>query len=1170
MALALCCAAAVLPQQAHTEEEVATADAPNWLVQQVRRFRSHPHLDRGYRLEQAGRLYEARAELGKAVVADPRNAEVRLHYVALLERLGEPEQVLRHTQPLLKDQDYRAAALLARARAFRALDRLEEASVALKEVAAAQDMPAEQRIDALDALVDLELKRGRYGQAHDALALLPHRDDFRLRLRRGIVHDALGRYDDAAHEFAAALHLAEDSEQRVQALAYLGQNAFKREDWAAAQAHYDAALALDPRNVELMRALTQAAHRAGDAEQALRWAEEVMTVAPTPADREVVANLRYATGDHAGAVHDYEKLLAETDDADKRVHLYAAIGYAHYDMGRYAEAAQAFDAAVRLRGTASLRKALAAAQAAARPPEGEMESLQAALRKHPTAKVHLRLGALYVERGDAQAAVRHFEAATQGNAAPRHRATAYRRLWPIRYAQGDLDAARGALEALIKLAPKDAAALRALAQIEFEQGDTASAVAHLWRSVQLKPSVSAYRSLAFATASMGDWEGAVRANRGWLAMRKLSASDRAEAYMRLATAYAEAGDTASEIETLQQALAEGFDNRPVRERLGMALFKAQRWREALPHFRALYQRKANALTALSLSRCYSAMEKTGLAVHYGREALSKAEELPPDERAQLQAELAYLYADESEFSAAATMWRQVIARDPRPIHVYHYAVAQHRAGALGEARAAWESIADGALPPEQEVERLNQLAKFHSTEGDPGGAVALYAKADALMPTAYHQYSIGLAMQQLGRPDDAIRAFEQALAREPQPGYALALGYAYVNAGRHAEAAPLLAEASEHDPDNLSLYQDVAYAYLRSFNNDKAVEWFKRGIDARLAHRERAIPPAEQQQQASPTREQDVDASLVPRHEPLTDRIVTLTGSQGFRKVSTAARSSWRDAYGDGLLTAQSEPAIGLPQHADPELERMRDEVRRLEKNWNVTLYQAYSPAHDRADAGVPSTGGSVVPSQGGLEISYRPPVVGFRDERIFDIYARLLWSNTPRSLEIEEDSLQGGIGLRYKPFRTLQLYVSGERLFKVGDDAQDTWLARLSYGWTDMHDSKLGQTNWNYSSIYADFGVFADDDHTRAFYGEVRQGRTFKLSDQWLLSPHVVINGRHEQPNFSPGSYWQAGVGVSVKYLYNATRYASYRSNIEVLLHYKVGMAHVASGWLFTFVARL
>src|SRR5690606_12331546 len=164
----------------------------------------------------------------------------------------------------------------------------------------------------------------------------------------------------------------------------------------------------------------------------------------------------------------------------------------------------------------------------------------------------------------------------------------------------------------------------------------------------------------------------------------------------------------------------------------------------------------------------------------------------------------------------------------------------------------------------------------------------------------------------------------------------------------------------------------------------------------------------------------------------------------------------------------------------------------------------------------------------------------------------------------------QGGIGLRYKPFRTLQLYVSGERLFKVGDDAQDTWLARLSYGWTDMHDSKLGQTNWNYSSIYADCGVFADDDHTRAFYGEVRQGRTFKLSDQWLLSPHVVINGRYEQPNFSPGSYWQAGVGVSVKYLYNATRYASYRSNIEVLLHYKVGMAHVASGWLFTFVARL
>src|SRR5690606_28390157 len=83
-----------------------------------------------------------------------------------------------------------------------------------------------------------------------------------------------------------------------------------------------------------------------------------------------------------------------------------------------------------------------------------------------------------------------------------------------------------------------------------------------------------------------------------------------------------------------------------------------------------------------------------------------------------------------------------------------------------------------------------------------------------------------------------LEAFEAAYQREPKSGYALALGYAYVNAKRYAEAAPILEQASQLAPENLALYQDVAYAYLHSFQNDKAVEWFKKGIDARMKARE--------------------------------------------------------------------------------------------------------------------------------------------------------------------------------------------------------------------------------------------------------------------------------------------------------------------------------------------
>ena len=619
-------------------------------------------------------------------------------------------------------------------------------------------------------------------------------------------------------------------------------------------------------------------------------------------------------------------------------------------------------------------------------------------------------------------------------------------------------------------------------------------------------------------------------------------------------------------------------------RLGLALFGQQRWSDALVHFRELYERRASPMTALYLSRCYSAMKKTGLAVHYGRLALEDIDQLPESERAQIQAELAFLYANESEYASAAKMWAGIVERNPSAMATYHYAVAQNRAGNIAEARKALESIADGSLPQEEEVERLNTLAMMRSAEGDFKSAIDLYARADTLSPGAYNQYRIGLALQEIGRKDEAISAFETALKREDKAGYALALGYAYVNAGRHAEAAQVLEQASRLDPANLALYQDVAYAYLHSFNNDKAIEWFKRGIDARLAQKEQVESP--QAADAKPPVRDNVERTDTPapkdagvsQQQPealLQDRLVDPHGERNWF-VQTSMAAERRPAPigpsfdSETTTVAQTAPPAGLPQHADPELERMRDEVRRLEKNWNFTLYQAYSPAQDQTDAGVASTGGSVVPSQGGLEISYRPPAVGFRDERIFDIYARALWSNQPRSLDIESDSLQGGVGLRYKPFRAAQFYVSGERLFKIGNEALDAWLLRASYGWTDMADSKLGETNWNYTSLYVDGGYFTDDDHTRAFYGEFRQGRTFRLSDQWIASPHLIVNGRYEQPNFSPGSYWQAGAGVSIKYLFNATKYASYRSNVEMLLHYKVGMAHVASGWLLTFVARL
>src|SRR6266567_4118468 len=89
-------------------------------------------------------------------------------------------------------------------------------------------------------------------------------------------------------------------------------------------------------------------------------------------------------------------------------------------------------------------------------------------------------------------------------------------------------------------------------------------------------------------------------------------------------------------------------------------------------------------------------------------------------------------------------------------------------------------------------------------------------------------------------------------------------------------------------------------------------------------------------------------------------------------------------------------------------IEQMRSEVQRLTNRFDLTLYQSWRSNTKKVRTSPSVFGEGVIPSQGGLELAYQPPVVGFRDERVFQIFGRLLWSTEPRSLNVDEDSLQG------------------------------------------------------------------------------------------------------------------------------------------------------------------
>jgi hypothetical protein len=191
------------------------------------------------------------------------------------------------------------------------------------------------------------------------------------------------------------------------------------------------------------------------------------------------------------------------------------------------------------------------------------------------------------------------------------------------------------------------------------------------------------------------------------------------------------------------------------------------------------------------------------------------------------------------------------------------------------------------------------------------------------------------------------------------------------------------------------------------------------------------------------------------------------------------------------------------------------------------------------------------------------------RDERTLDVFARMLWSTDPRSLRIQSNSQQGGIGLRFKPLREHSLYFAVEKLIKIGDNSQDDWLLRASYGWVDGYEMRPTQNAWNYTSLFADLGVFTDRSHTRAVYLEARQGRSFRTAERWIVTPMVVANTRQQSPDPGRVNYSEAGVGVSARYVFNESAYSTPRSSLEFLLQYKKGFAAAKSGWQLATILR-
>ena len=261
----------------------------------------------------------------------------------------------------------------------------------------------------------------------------------------------------------------------------------------------------------------------------------------------------------------------------------------------------------------------------------------------------------------------------------------------------------------------------------------------------------------------------------------------------------------------------------------------------------------------------------------------------------------------------------------------------------------------------------------------------------------------------------------------------------------------------------------------------------------------------------------------------------------------------------DGQKTAET------PMSAQ-QLFDTRRTVGDVSRRMGLTSTTSYRGNSSSGLSAAPSTGSSGSQSndllQNSTELSWRP--LGYRNARFVELYGRVtdtLWSKNSDS-DTGADALQGALGVRIKPFSSVNIMAAFERTFPLGSsNVEGDWLARLGYGSSIGTDLRVDAASWWTSQLYAEVGRYINDSRNY-FNSEWQVGRSYAIGgtgSRWVTFPHVVAAFDYDSKmksgadgDFSSGNAGGIGVGNNIRYWFREDAYNAPRSYVDFSLQYR------------------
>lgn len=542
--------------------------------------------------------------------------------------------------------------------------------------------------------------------------------------------------------------------------------------------------------------------------------------------------------------------------------------------------------------------------------------------------------------------------------------------------------------------------------------------------------------------------------------------------------------------------------------MARADFVAEDYRACCDRLMALKQRPATA--TLLLGFAFLKRNMPGAALEFFNE-IDNPDILSASEQLSLFRNRAYLNFDQNQFPAAYSDAEAALALAPTA----NMALVRLKALAMTSVTNDIEKAGDRLLNPGASGLRLAAAEQaqvllvigrhlYRKEHYEP--ALQRLTDAAKLDPTLAEAYYLrGLADHALGKAKEALTNYHEYVRLEPNPPATFwgDLGQAEGKDRQYKNGTAALQRSLEYHSVDVATLSDQSYQFMKWAFPDRGADHDV--IFSRWNHNQEA--------KQSLRRAIDLYADLVPR-------------------VPTNETAAYRNR----------EVA-------------MKQEYTKLDRVIGIQGYVSRTDYGFPTNVGISSVDGAL-PSQGGLELSLRPPIAGFLNERTLDVFGTILGNFERRSWTPDSDSYQGLVGLRLKPFIRGNYNMSFARLFKIGDNAEDNWLWRNMASWEHGEKPAPGKSVGLNLKLFGDVGYYFDPRARWYGYLDGRVGPSWQIHQNALLTfPQAMGILRYESNDAGDtGSYGLAGIGATLRLFEPERRHTINRIYADIFIDYTWG----------------